>query len=86
MISIVFQKAMKEALRKVGVEAEVGNGRGTAWGWLEINIGDPRMRGGLKPLPLNFNIQTDCGFWMKVPIGCIGFRDAPPRLKHIFNR
>jgi len=32
-------KAVKEALRKVGINAVVGHGTGTAWGWLEINIG-----------------------------------------------
>jgi hypothetical protein len=31
-------KAVKEALKKAGIEAEVKHGRGTAWGWLEINI------------------------------------------------
>lgn len=40
-------KAVKEALSRVGIEAEVGHGRGTGWGWLEINIGDPRPRGGV---------------------------------------
>ncbi|HUW68552.1 MAG TPA: hypothetical protein VMW20_11025, partial [Candidatus Nanoarchaeia archaeon] len=32
-------KAVKEALKKAGIEAEVKHGRGNAWGWLEINIG-----------------------------------------------
>ncbi len=31
-------QAMKEALKKAWIEAEVKHGRGTAWGWLEINI------------------------------------------------
>lgn len=42
---------MKEAPKKAGIEAEVKHGRGTAWGWLEINIGDPRLRNGLKQGP-----------------------------------
>ena len=29
-------KAVKEALRKRGIDAKVGHGTGTAWGWLEI--------------------------------------------------
>lgn len=32
-------KAVKQALTKAGIKATVGHGRGTAWGWLEINIG-----------------------------------------------
>jgi len=32
-------KAVKQALQKVGINARVGHGRGTAWGWLEINVG-----------------------------------------------
>lgn len=40
-------KAVKEALDRAGIEAEVGHGRGTGWGWLEINIGDPGLRGGV---------------------------------------
>ncbi|MBC2697198.1 MAG: hypothetical protein HF976_10260 [ANME-2 cluster archaeon] len=44
-------RAVKEALKKAGIEAEVKHGRGTAWGWLEINIGDPRLRDGLRQGP-----------------------------------
>jgi hypothetical protein len=52
-------RAVKEALRKAGIEAEVGHGRGTAWGWLEINIGDPRMRNGLKPPPFEYQYSEE---------------------------
>jgi hypothetical protein len=52
-------KAVKEALRKAGIEAEVGHGRGTAWGWLEINIGDPRMRNGLKAQPFEYQYTEE---------------------------
>ena len=45
-------QAMKEALKKAWIEAEVKHGRGTAWGWLEINIGDPRMQNGLRQSPM----------------------------------
>ena len=31
--------AVKRALLLAGINARVGHGRGTAWGWLEINIG-----------------------------------------------
>jgi hypothetical protein len=58
-IAIVFQKAVKEALKKAGIDAEVGHGRGTTWGWLEINIGDPRMRGGLKLHPFEYQYTEE---------------------------
>jgi len=32
-------KAVKKALEQAGINAKVGHGSGTAWGWLEINIG-----------------------------------------------
>jgi len=32
-------KAVKAALREAGIDARVGHGSGTAWGWLEINVG-----------------------------------------------
>ncbi|MDO9097667.1 MAG: hypothetical protein Q7U60_06065 [Candidatus Methanoperedens sp.] len=40
------------------MKTEVGHGRGTVWGWLEINMGDPRMCGGLKPPPFEYQ-HTD---------------------------
>ena len=36
--------AVKAALQKAGITAKVGHGSGTAWAWLEINIG-PRYNG-----------------------------------------
>jgi hypothetical protein len=47
-------KIVKEALKKAGIDAKVGHHRGTAWGWLEINIGDARARNGLKPAPFEY--------------------------------
>lgn len=32
-------QAVKKALKEAGIEAKVGHGTGTAWGWLEINLG-----------------------------------------------
>jgi hypothetical protein len=58
-IAIVFQEDLKDPLRKAGIEAEVGHGRGTAWGWLEINIGDPRMRNGLKAPPFEYQYTEE---------------------------
>jgi hypothetical protein len=36
-----------------------GHERGTAWGWLEINIGDPRMRNGLKAPPFEYQYTEE---------------------------
>ena len=33
-------KAVKDALKEAGINAMVGHGKGTAYGWLEINIGN----------------------------------------------
>ncbi len=41
-------KAVKKALADAGIKAKVSHGRGTAWGWLHINLGDPKTRDGLK--------------------------------------
>lgn len=41
-------KAVKKALADAGIGAKVTHGRGTAWGWLHINIGSPKERNGLK--------------------------------------
>lgn len=39
--------AVKKALADAGIKANVSHGRGTAWSWLHINIGDPKKREGL---------------------------------------
>jgi hypothetical protein len=44
-------KAVKKALTDAGIDAKVTHGKGTAWGWLHINIGDPRRRNGFKSAP-----------------------------------
>lgn len=44
-------KMVKAALQRLGVPVKsVGHGRGTAWGWLEINIG--ANPGGMEHDPL----------------------------------
>lgn len=40
-------KIVKDALKKAGIIAKVTHGKGTAWGWIEINLGDPVRRNGL---------------------------------------
>ena len=40
--------AVKKALANAGIKAKVTHGTGTAWGWLHVNIGDPKQRNGLK--------------------------------------
>jgi len=42
-------KIVKEALKKAGIPAKVSHHRGTARGWLEINVGDPAERKGVNP-------------------------------------
>lgn len=49
-------KAVKQALARKGIKAKVGHGRGTAWGWLEINLGDPKKRNGI--IVDGFGLQT----------------------------
>jgi hypothetical protein len=44
-------KVVKKALADAGIKAKVTHGKGTAWGWLHINIGDPRQRNGFKSAP-----------------------------------
>lgn len=38
-------KVVRQALKKAGINAKVGHGRGTAWGWLHINIGSGQQFG-----------------------------------------
>ncbi len=50
-------KDVKKALADVGIKAKVTHGRGTAWGWLHINIGDPKERNGLIKREESFGYQ-----------------------------
>jgi hypothetical protein len=43
--------AVKKALKDAGIKARVTHGKGTAWGWIEVNIGNPAAREGLEPHP-----------------------------------
>lgn len=38
-------KAVRKALQAAGINARVGHGRGTAWGWLHLNIGNGQQWG-----------------------------------------
>lgn len=38
-------KAVREALKAVGINAKVGHGSGTAWAWLKVNIGSGQQWG-----------------------------------------
>lgn len=40
-------KIVKDALKNAGIPAKVGHGKGTAWGWLHINIGEASKRNGV---------------------------------------
>jgi len=50
-------KAVKNALKAIGINAKVSHHRGTAWGWLEINIGDARHRNGIEPDGHRFTLE-----------------------------
>lgn len=51
-------KIIKDALKKAGIDAKIRHGKGTAWGWIDIFIGDPKKRNGLHPAPRD-NQYTD---------------------------
>ena len=42
---------VKKALAHEGIKARVTHETGTAWGWISVNIGNPKERGGLEPHP-----------------------------------
>lgn len=52
-------KAVKRALADSGINAKVTHGRGTAWGWLHINIGDPKQRNGFKSAPFDYQYSEE---------------------------
>lgn len=52
-------KAVKKALADAGIDAKVTHGKGTAWGWLHINIGDPAQRKGFKPAPFEHQYSEE---------------------------
>jgi hypothetical protein len=49
--------AVKRALKAAGIQARVTHGKGTGWGWIEVNIGDPADRNGLEPHPRGTGTQ-----------------------------
>ena len=44
-------RIVKKALKDAGIHARVSHGRGTGYGWLEVNLGDPTQRNGTEPHP-----------------------------------
>ena len=44
-------KIVKKALKEAGIKAKVSHGKGTGWGWIEVNIGDPIERDGVELYP-----------------------------------
>ena len=54
-------KDVKTALKEAGINATVGHGKGTAWGWLKINIGAGQQFGEHKKQDENqFRCDPDC--------------------------
>ena len=52
-------KAVKKALADAGIDAKVTHGKGTAWGWLHINLGDPKQRNGFKTAPFEYQYSEE---------------------------
>jgi len=48
---------VKKALKDAGIKARVTHGTGTSRSWLEVNIGDPKPRGGLEPHPDGWGVK-----------------------------
>lgn len=44
-------KIVKKALKNEGIKASVTHGKGTGWGWIEVNLGDPTERNGVEKHP-----------------------------------
>ena len=60
-------KAVKKALADAGINAKVTHGRGTAWGWLHINIGDAKQRNGVKQESFGYQYtEEELAFHRKV--------------------
>jgi len=53
-------KAVKKALQEIGINATVHHGTGTAWGWLEINIGKGQQFGEHSRDERNLGCYHDC--------------------------
>ncbi len=77
-------KAVKKALADAGIKAKVTHGRGTAWGWLHINIGSPKERNGIKPEPFDYQYtEEELAFHRKV---WQTFLDKYPQFKLDINK
>lgn len=50
-------RAVKTALANAGIPAKVTHGRGTACGWININLGPPASRNGSEPHPSGCGTQ-----------------------------
>ena len=53
-------KLVKNELAKYGINARVGHGKGTAWGWLEINVGSGQQFGAEHIKDDYNNSHRDC--------------------------
>lgn len=52
-------KLVKNELAKYGINARVGHGKGTAWGWLEINVGNGQQF-GIEHIKDEYNSHRNC--------------------------
>jgi hypothetical protein len=52
-------KAVKTALKAAGINATVEHGKGTAWGWLEMNVGSSEQFGSCATNEYNSHINCE---------------------------
>ena len=52
-------KIVKKTLKEAGIKASVSHGKGTGWGWIEVNVGDPKERDGIEKGPGGWDRYTD---------------------------
>jgi len=69
-------KAVKAALARAGINARVGHGKGTAWGWLHINIGAGQDFGEHDKCDQQQACRIDCP-------RCVGIRSMRSRTLRI---
>ena len=63
-------KLVKNELAKYGINARVGHGKGTAWGWLHINVGNGHQFGPEHIIDTYNNSHRDCPMCKAIHIIC----------------
>lgn len=72
-------KAVRKALQAAGINAKVGHGTGTAWSWLEVNIGAGQQWGEHQAsLNGSYGCRLDC-------LRCINLREMRAQVHRIVS-